>query len=400
MRVLHVLHHIFHYPCGYRTRSENILRYQRELGLDVSVITSCDHEGSSHLPDPDGVTVTAGPAYHGSRLKGIREWRLMRQLQPHVTRAIDEIRPDVVHAHSPVLVAWPALSAARSRHIPFVYEVRDLWENASVDLGKLSANSLSRRAARAVDSYVLRRADAVTVICDSMRTEIAARLDRDDRLFVANNGVDLSALRTEAAERSRRRWNLPLEADVLGFIGTLQPYEGLELLIDALPDLLRRPRPVHVLIIGDGNHEAFLRGEVARRGLARHVTFAGRIPHTAVSEAYAACDAIVYPRRYTETTRLTTPLKPLEAMALGKAVLASDLPPFRELIRPGVTGLLFRAGDRADLIAKTRELLDDAALRSRLGAAAREWVTRERQWPTVVAPYRDAYAAAIRWCAR
>src|SRR5262245_44083085 len=176
IRVLHVFHHIFHYHCGYRTRCENIVRHQRELGLDVSIVTSCDHEGSQHLPNPAGVTVRTSPAYHGSRRAGIREWRLMQQLRPELERAIDEIHPDIVHAHSPVLVAWPALSAARSRHVPFVYEVRDLWENASVDLGKMSAKSLSVRAARAVDSYVLRRADAVTVICDSMRREIAGRL--------------------------------------------------------------------------------------------------------------------------------------------------------------------------------------------------------------------------------
>lgn len=396
IRVLHVFHHIFHYPCGYRTRSQNILRYQQEQGIEVSVVTSCDHEGAQHLPDPADIIVRPGPAYVGSRRRGLREWGLMRQLQPEVEQAIDAENPDVVHAHSPVLVAWPAMAAARKRNRPFVYEVRDLWENAAVDLGKVSANSISRRVARAVDSHVLRRADAVTVICDSMRTELAGRVGSSGRLFVAANGVDLAALRAEAADASRRRWNLPSDTDVIGFIGTLQPYEGLEVLIDVLPELLRRPNGIHLMITGDGNQEAALRDQVARRGLERHVTFTGRIAHEEVSHAYAACDALVYPRSYTETTRLTTPLKPLEAMALGKAVLASDLPPMQELISHGVTGLLFKAGQPADLIARTRELLDDAALRVRLGAAARDWVTRERQWPTVMAPYRDAYAAAMR----
>jgi len=396
IRVLHVFHHIFHYPCGYRTRSENILRYQRELGLDVSIVTSCDHEGTQHLPNPAGITVRASPPYHGSRRPVIREWSLMRQLQPQIEQAIDEMQPDVVHAHSPVLVAWPALSAARKKRLPFVYEVRDLWENASVDLGKMSANSLRRRAARAADTFVLRRADAVTVICDSMRSEIAARLGTSDRLFVAGNGVDLAALRTEDADVSRRRWSLPRDSAVIGFIGTLQPYEGLEILIEALPDLLKRTGAVHLLITGDGNDEAALRARVAQRGLDRHVTFTGRVAHQEVSQAYAACDVLVYPRRLTEVTRLTTPLKPLEAMALGKAVLASDLPPLRELVTPGETGLLFRTGDRDDLIEKTAELLGDAELRRRLGASAKEWVTRERQWPTVVAPYREAYASVMR----
>ena len=400
IRVLHVFHHIFHYPCGYRTRSENILRHQRGYGIESVVVTSCDHERALHLPDPAGATVTAGPVYTGSQRRGLREWQLMTSLRRQVERAIDQYNPDVVHGHSPVLVAWPALSAARRRHRPFVYEVRDLWENAAVDLGNLSEGSLGYRAAQAIDSYVLKRADAVTVICDSMRTELAARLGRNDRLFIANNGVDLAALRPEAAEASRRRWNLPDDAQVLGFIGTLQPYEGLELLIDAIPVLLQRVKNVHLMIVGDGNHEAALRAQVIERGLERHVTFTGRIAHEDVSHAYAASDLIVYPRRHTETTRLTTPLKPLEAMALGKAILASDLPPFRELIGQDVRGMLFAAGQRTDLVSKTLQLLGDPDLRQRLGAAGREWVTRERQWPTVVAAYREAYTAAMRWCSR
>ena len=400
IRVLHVLHHIFHYPCGYRTRSENILRHQREHGIESVVVTSCDHEGLQHLPHPAGLTVVPSPLYTGSHRLGLREWRLMRSLRRQVEQAIDEYNPDVVHGHSPVLVAWPAMSAARRRGRPFVYEVRDLWENAAVDLGKLSQGSVGYRAAQAIDSYVLKRADAVTVICDSMRVELASRLGRNDRLFIANNGVDLAALRPEGAEASRRRWNLPLDAQVLGFIGTLQPYEGLDLLIEALPDMLQRTKGVHLMITGDGNHEAALRAQVTERGLERHVTFTGRIAHEEVSHAYAASDLLVYPRRHTETTRLTTPLKPLEAMALGKAILASDLPPFRELVSPGVRGMLFAAGQRSDLIAKSLQLLADPELRTRLGRAAREWVTRERQWPTVVAPYRDAYATAIQRASR
>jgi PEP-CTERM/exosortase A-associated glycosyltransferase len=394
-RVLHVFHHIFHYPCGYRTRSENILRFQRELGFDVSVLTSCDHEGSDHLPNPDGLTIRTSPAYTGTRRRGVREWRLMQQLLPQVDATIRQLQPDIVHAHSPVLVAWPALRAAARNRIPFVYEVRDLWENASVDLGKVSAGSMARRAARAADTHVLRRADAITVICDSMRQEIVSRVGESSRVFVAGNGVDIHALRSMAPEEGRKRWGLPPDTAVVGFIGTLQPYEGLELLVDALPDLLRQRR-VHLLITGDGNAEADLRARVALRGVGAHVTFTGRVAHHEVSQAYAVCDVLAYPRRLTDTTRLTTPLKPLEAMVLSKAVLGSDLPPMRELIHDGATGLLFRADDLRDLVEKTNRLLDDASLRAKLGAAGREWATRERQWPTVMAVYRDAYATALR----
>ena len=313
IRVLHVFHHIFHYPCGYRTRSENILRYQRGHGIESMVVTSFDHEGSRHLPDPAGATVAPGAAYTGSQRRGLREWQLMTSLRRQVERAIDRIQSG--RRARPFAGAGCLAGAVGRQTSPPSVRLRgprSLWENAAVDLGNLSEGSLGYRAAQAIDSYVLKRADAVTVICDSMRTELAARLGRNDRLFIANNGVDLEALRPEAAEASRRRWNLPVDARVLGFIGTLQPYEGLELLIDALPRFLQRAPGVHLMITGDGNHEAALRAQVAERGLDRHVTFTGRIAHADVSHAYAASDLIVYPRRHTETTRLTTPLKPLE----------------------------------------------------------------------------------------
>lgn len=399
LRVLHVFHHIFHYPCGYRTRSENILRHQRERGIEPVVVTACDHEGLPALPDPDGIRVYRSPRCSGTLPAGFREFHLIALLLRVVAGAIVRERPDVVHAHSPVLVALPAFLAAQKHRRPFVYEVRDLWENASVDLGKFSEGSWKYHAARATDTYVLRRADAVTAICASMQAELAGRLGGPGRVFVAPNGVHLDALRDEDTAAARRRWHLG-DGPVLGYVGTLQPYEGLELLIDAIGRVAAAVPGARLLIVGDGNHEAWLRADVSRRGLDARVTFAGRIPHADVGWAYAACDALVYPRRITRTTRLTTPLKPLEAMALGKAVLGSDVPPMRELVEPEVTGLLFPAGDAEALAAQCVRLLQEPALRERLGRAARDWAVRERQWRDVVAPYDDVYGAVTRERAR
>lgn len=395
LRVLHVLHHSYRYPCGYRTRSENIVRFQRAEGLLPFVLTSSDHERGTPLSDPTDFSVRHCPRDAGTGTPGLREWRLMSVLRRHVADAIEQVQPHVVHAHSPVLVALPALRAARRRGLPFVYEVRDLWENASVDLGKFSERSWRYRFARAADSYVLARADAVTVICESMRQEIAARTGRRDHIFVAANGVELEALQPSRGDATRRRWRLP-NGDLIGYIGTLQPYEGLDLLIDALPRILEQRPDAHLLITGDGNDLAALRTRVDRRGLDARVTFTGRIAHSEVSDVYAACDALIYPRRLTGTTRLTTPLKPLEAMALGKAVLASDIPPMRELIRADVTGLLFAAGDVGDLAAKTVRLLGHASLRRTLGERARAWVVHERQWHNALRGYLPAYGKAVK----
>jgi glycosyltransferase involved in cell wall biosynthesis len=166
--------------------------------------------------------------------------------------------------------------------------------------------------------------------------------------------------------------------------------------IDALPTLRRKRKGVRLLIAGDGPDEERLRSLVSERGLDGVVTFAGRISHAEVGQAYAACDLLVYPRAATETTRLTTPLKPLEAMALGRPVLVSRLAPLLELVQPGVTGAAFTAGNAADLASACLELLRHPDMRRQLGEAGRAWVVRERQWSATLRDYPRAYAAVMR----
>ena len=124
--------------------------------------------------------------------------------------------------------------------------------------------------------------------------------------------------------------------------------------------------------------------------------FAGRVPHSEVSAIYSAADVLVYPRIDTLTTRLTTPLKPLEALAMGRAVVASDLPAMRELISDGSTGLLFRAGDVTDLSRKILQLLSDSSLRALLGRNGRSFVVEQRQWKDSVKTYQRIYDEAIK----
>lgn len=393
MRVLHVLHHIYHYACGYRMRSEYILRYQREQGLEVAVVTSADHEqGQERVEDAPRFPIWRTPPFRPSALPGVREWQLVRSLERRVRSAIREWKPDLVHAHSPVLVGLPAARAARSCRVPFVYEERDLWENASVDLGKFTERSPQYRVARALDTWTLHQADAVVAICDEMKRELAPRCGGADRVTVVGNGVEIELFPPELpAERGRGRWKLEGKR-VLAYVGTFQPYEGLELLFDALPEILRHVPNAHLLIAGNGTQEEVLRERARRPDVASHVTMAGRLPHSEVWEAYGAADLMVYPRILTRTTALTTPLKPLEAMAMGKAVLGSDVPAMKELVKPGVSGQVFQAGIATDLAQNCIRMLTDDPGRAALGCSARRFVIEERQWGHLVARYKNVYA--------
>lgn len=392
MRILHVLHHIFYYACGYRMRSEYILRYQRELGLDVAVVTSADHEqGNERLETHHPYPVVETPAFRPSSIPGLREWQLMRALRRQVEIAIRDWKPDIVHAHSPVLVARPAWLAARRVGLPFVYEERDFWENSSVDLGKFSENSLRYRLARALDIRVLKGANHVIAIGEQMRRELESRLGEPGKICVVGNGVELELFSPDLpAEPGRRRWQLEGKR-VLAYVGTFQPYEGLELLFDALPGILRLRPDAHLLIAGNGTQEAVIRARAADPQVAPHVTLAGRLPHSEVRDAYGAADLMVYPRILSRTTSITTPLKPLEAMAMGKAVLSSDVPALQELVKPGVSGELFAAGRVDDLVRQCVALLSDDGRRRALGRSARDFVTKERQWSTLISRYLDVY---------
>jgi len=190
---------------------------------------------------------------------------------------------------------------------------------------------------------------------------------------------------------------------VIGFIGSFYAYEGLDLLIDALPEILRHRPDVRVLLVGGGPQEAALRQQVERLALESKVVIAGRVPHSEVQRYYDLVDVLAYPRHSMRLTDLVTPLKPLEAMAQGRLLVASDVGGHREAIRHGENGILFRAGSKEALAGAIRQLLSERerwpALRAAgraLRAAGRQFVESERNWTASVARYAQAYARIVQ----
>src|SRR5262249_22002288 len=158
------------------------------------------------------------------------------------------VRPDIVHAHSPVLVGLPAYFVAKQRRLPLVYEVRDLWENASVDRGKFADDSLPYRAARYLESWLLERADAVTTICEPLRANLAARVNAPAKIVVMPNGVEAEAFQAVPGDAAlRRQLGLP-EGPLAAYIGAFQPYEGLNILIDAMRAIAQVRPDAHLVI--------------------------------------------------------------------------------------------------------------------------------------------------------
>ena len=317
----------------------------------------------------------------------------MQRLKRRATEIMDEEKVDLIHSHSPSLNGLPAWRIARNRNLPFVYEARAFWEDAAVDHGTFSERSLRYRVSRAAETFVFRQADAVIVIAEAMRDELLLRGINKDKIFVIPNGVDIRGFHPR-----ERNWKLAEQlklngGPVFGFIGSLYHYEGLRLLVEAFPKIVAQVPDASLLIIGGGPEEPLLKKAAdSSNGVVRMI---GNIPHSQISDYYSVIDVLVYPRQKMRLTDLVTPLKPLEAMAMGKMVLASDVGGHRELIQHEITGLLFRADDSASLTKEGIRAALDGDLRHRMGKRGRKHVERERKWPEIVSKYVTIYEQLV-----
>ena len=400
MRILHVLDHSLPLQSGYVFRSLGILGAQRGFGWETVQVSGPRHNaGFPEKETVDGWTFhrTAKPASPLVRLPVAREALEIAALTRRLEQVIRAERPDIVHAHSPVLAGLPALRAARRAGLPMVYEVRGLWEDAAVDLGHAREGDLRYRASRALETYVLRRADAVVTLCAAMRAELAGRGIAAEKLAVVPNAVDPARLRPPRPKDPALAAELGLTGrTVLGFIGSFYHYEGLDLLLDALPAIRARHPEVAVLLVGGGPMAEALRARAAAPELAAAVRFTGRVPHEQVERYYDLTDFLVFPRKRIRLTELVTPLKPVEAMAEGRLVIASDVGGHKELVADGETGFLFPAGD-ADALARrvSEAIAAGPEVQARMRAAGRRFVTGQRVWPVSAAAYRPVYERVL-----
>lgn len=395
LRVLHVLDHSIPLQSGYTFRTRAILREQRRMGWETFHLTSPKHRASSAAEeDVDGLHFYRTKRHAGglTALPVVGELALMRATSQRLEEVARLVRPDVLHAHSPVLNALPALRVGRRLGIPVVYEVRAFWEDAAVDHGTSRENGLRYRLTHAAETYALRRADQVTTICEGLKRDIVARGIPAEKVTVIPNAVDLAAFEFGVAPDEALKAELGFGGNtVIGFIGSFYAYEGLDLLLAALPRILEQMPLVRVLLVGGGPQEQALKALAARLEIADKVVFAGRVPHDDVRRYYSIVDVFAYPRHSMRLTELVTPLKPLEAMAQGRLLVASDVGGHRELIRDGETGMLFKAGSAAALAAAILQLLQQRHVWSRVREQGRRFVERERTWPISVARYRDVF---------
>lgn len=395
-RILHVLDHSLPLHSGYTFRTRAILKAQETLGLDVRGIT-----GLRHVADGPDEEEADGLTFHRTRgdvsgPAGMREWREASALAHAIVELGELWRPDVIHAHSPALCGLAAMKAARRLGIPFVYEIRAFWEDAAVGNGTGKEGSVKYRLTRSLENHVVSGADAVMTICHGLRDDLIARGHPGGKIGIMPNGVDLAMFGSPVAPDPALRAELGLgEGPVIGFIGSFYDYEGIDDLIEAMPDLLAEHADARLLLVGGGPRAEALQAQAAQSPAGHAIRFVGRVPHHEVERYYALCDIMAYPRKASRLTELVTPLKPLEAMAQGKLVAASGVGGHRELIAEGNTGTLFAPDDPGACAAELAALLSHRDSWADQRETARRHVAERHDWARNAQRYHDVYQALL-----
>ncbi len=402
MRILHILDHSIPLHSGYTFRSRAIIQQQRALGWETDHITGPKH---NQAIEPEGMEETIDGLHFFrttpatgflSQLPVLNQWAVSTTLEKRLHTVVTQVQPDILHAHSPALNGLAAIHVGRKLGIPVVYEVRAFWEDAAVDHGTSMEWGLRYRLTRTLETSVLKRVTGVTTICEGLRNDIVERGIPADKVTVIPNAVDITAFNSDQPYDHALAQKLDLQnKQVIGFIGSFYAYEGLLLLLQAMPEIMERQADVRLLLVGGGPEDDKLKRYVAENQLSDKVIFTGRVSHDEVQTYYDLIDIFVYPRLPMRLTELVTPLKPLEAMAQRRLVVASDVGGHRELIRDGETGQLFRAGDPHALAESVVDLLSNKSHWDMQKEAGRRFVELERSWPVSIARYQKVYDAVL-----
>ena len=401
-RVFYLLHNSLPYnSAGYATRTHGLLRELNSLGWDVDGVTRLgypyDMPGKDDLPDVPAHDLIDGVDY--LRLLTGRQVEKKNPLYDYVQRYSAEListaqreRPAVIHAASNHWNGLTAVNVARRLGLPSIYEVRGLWEVTRGSRNPEWAESNMFKYIARMEADAARGATKVFTITNALREEMIARGVDEQKITVLPNGVDTTRFTPIPRDEALARELGVMGKTVIGYVGSILDYEGLELLIDAAAELAAVRHDFHVLFVGDGAELEKFTERVREDGLEEVITFTGRVPHEDVERYYSLVDITPFPRLPLPVCEMVSPLKPFEAMAMGKAIVASDVAALAEIIAPGVNGFLHTKGDAGSLQRELRRLLDDRDLTQRIGEQAREWVVQHRDWKQISTTVAEAYS--------
>ncbi|MGJ8530401.1 glycosyltransferase family 4 protein [Maritalea sp.] len=359
---------------GFPWDRPNVLNEAEEVGTEQSLV---DEVGYVHSPTD---FVEEDP---------------LTYIQRAAQSLVDRFRADppaVVHAASNYRNGLPALIAARQLGIPFVYEVRGLWELTAASRQPGWENTERYAYERQMENLIVSEADLVLTITSAVKRELLTPNDDKEKFHLLSNAVDPLKFRpTDRDSRLAERLGISDDDLVLVYAGSLLEYEGIDDVIKAVGLLRARDVPAKFIVVGDGRARESLEALVATLNLEEHVIFKGRVRPDQVRFYLSLAQIVPITRKKFRVCSVVSPLKPFEAMSMEKTVIVSDLDALCEIVEDGVRGRICKAEDPEDLARIIEDLHSDRTQLDSMGKTARRWIVEHRSWEHHAKKLRSLY---------
>lgn len=395
---------------GYAIRTHGLVSSIRDLGHDITVcarhgypLDRADFKGEylGNSEEIDGIKYLFNtsnrsddsPEIPYGKVFNFRKYEEYHYLACEtLSQQIEEIKPFVIHAASNFVTGMAAVNTAKALGIPSIYEIRGFWHLTQASKRKGYENSDHYHLSEALELEVASIADHVFVITQALADILIDYGVDENKITILPNSVDVEKFNPMERDSELEDYLEAYDKVVLGYIGSFVEYEGLDLLLEAIASIRKEiGDQLRVILVGDGPVMKELREMSKFLGIDDIVKFTGRVSHDEVQRYYSIVDIMAFPRKGRRVCELVSPLKPFEAMAMEKAVIASDVSALAEIVDDGKTGLLHKKDDSSSLAECIKRLIEDSDLRASLSKAGREWVKEHRSSKAIAGRVTQVY---------
>lgn len=398
--IMYVAHQTIPYhSSGYATRTQGLVSHLVSDGWPIEVYARLGYPADTRLAPAtakkhkqDGVT------YHFSASK--RWGKDHADISGYINAAAEALvrqgkrqRASLVHGASNYLNGMAAVEAARRLGVPSIYEMRGLWHLTRVAKQPDFISTEQFAMIEQMELATARAADHVLAITGVLRAWLIQKGVSAKKITVVPNAVDGELFKPAPRDAALEEQLGLKDKLVVGYIGSFTDYEGLDLLLAAAAKVRSKAGDLFRLLwVGDGPALPALLQQAKELGLEDCTISLGRQPFAAVQRYYSLVDIAVFPRKGHAVCEIVSPLKPFEAMAMGKGVIVSNVRPLTEIIVHNKTGLVAEKDNDVSLAIQLQRMVTDAALRARTGKAARRWIETTRNWDVIAKTVGQVYA--------
>lgn len=304
-------------------------------------------------------------------------------LYPYLEGVLKDKSISFVYQRS-ALNSYAGVKYALRHNLPFVLEYNgsEVWISNKWGGRKLKASSLSEK----IEMLTFEKADLITCVSAPLKDQLIELGIDANKIIVNPNGVNPEMYSPDVDGRDiRKKIGISDSTVLIGFIGTFGPWHGAELLVQAFASLVNDKNlsvPIHLLLVGDGLKMPDVKNVIQLSQIESKCTLTGIVPQVQGPKYLAACDILASPqiKNPDGTPFFGSPTKLFEYMAMGKAIVTSDMDQMAEIFEHEKTALLCEPGDVSMLAAALKTLAENVELRKRLGEAARKDVCEKYTW--------------------